>query len=70
MHKKFTEVRPCSFRVMRADIQTNKQTNILITILDTRPGDEVIIVRTHTGTHTRPRVYVEVTKMPNSEDND
>jgi len=26
MHKKFGEVRPCGFRVIQADGQTNKQT--------------------------------------------
>jgi len=41
MHIKFDEEWPCSFRDMRADRQTNRQTHILITILRTPPGGEV-----------------------------
>jgi len=33
MHKKFGEVWPHGFRVLQADKQTSKQTDILITIL-------------------------------------
>jgi len=38
MHKKFGEVRLCSFRVMRVD----RQTDVLIIIFCTPPGGEVI----------------------------
>jgi len=38
---KFVEVRPRVFRVMPADRQTDRQTNILITVLCAPPVDEV-----------------------------
>jgi len=37
MQKKFSKVQPCSFKVMSVDKQTNKQADILITILYTPP---------------------------------
>ena len=41
--KKIGEDRPCSFRVMQVDRQTNRQqTDILITILCTPPRGELI----------------------------
>jgi len=36
--QKFGEVRQCGFWVMRADIQTDRQTDLLITILRTLTG--------------------------------
>jgi len=40
MHKEF-EVGPCGFQVMQADKQTNKHTDIFITILHILPRHEV-----------------------------
>jgi len=39
---KIGEVRPCGFLVMRADRQTDRQTDKLITILLTPPGNNAI----------------------------
>jgi len=41
MHRKFGKVHSCGFRVKSADRQTDRKTNILITILRTPPRGEV-----------------------------